>query len=99
MILATTNQKGGTGKSLIATNVAACFARDGFDVLLIDADPQHTALDWKADRPEALPPVEGGVDSDSGLRPVDARLSEYPARARPARTFHDPDRRGALGGG
>ena len=45
MILAITNQKGGTGKSTLATNLAVCFARTGTEVLLVDADPQHSALD------------------------------------------------------
>ena len=57
MILAITNQKGGTGKSTLATNLAVCFARTGAEVLLVDADPQHSALDWHADRPEAVPRI------------------------------------------
>jgi len=61
MILAITNQKGGTGKSTLATNLAVCVARTGAAVLLVDADPQHSALDWHADRPDAVPliPVVG----------------------------------------
>jgi len=55
MILAITNQKGGTGKSTIATNLAVCFARTGVEVLLVDADPQHSALDWRTDRPDEVP--------------------------------------------
>jgi chromosome partitioning protein len=55
MILAVVNQKGGTGKSTVATNIASCFAAEGREVLLIDADTQHTALDWRADRPNDQP--------------------------------------------
>jgi len=58
MIISAVNQKGGTAKTTLATNLAACFAAEGRDVLLIDADPQRSALDWRADRPDDRPPVQ-----------------------------------------
>jgi chromosome partitioning protein len=57
MIFAVVNQKGGTGKTTVATNLATLFAGNGADVLLIDADPQQSALDWQRDRPAHLPAV------------------------------------------
>lgn len=51
-IIATLNEKGGTGKSTIATNLATALHRQGRRVVLIDADPQGTARDWRGASPE-----------------------------------------------
>lgn len=37
------NPKGGVGKTTLSVNVAACFAKQGKRILLIDADKQGSA--------------------------------------------------------
>lgn len=46
-------EKGGTGKTTLATNMAAMLAMQGKDVLLLDTDRQGTASFWAAVREEA----------------------------------------------
>lgn len=53
-IIAVLNEKGGTGKSTVAINLATALHRRGRRVVLIDADPQGTARDWRAASPEGV---------------------------------------------
>ena len=46
MIVALLNQKGGVGKTTLATHIAGELAMRGQHVVLLDADPQGSALDW-----------------------------------------------------
>lgn len=60
MIISLLNQKGGVGKTTLAVHLATAFALRGKKVLLVDADPQASALDWAASRTtDAQFPVVG----------------------------------------
>ena len=48
-LIAVGNLKGGTGKSTIAVNLACALDDGRRTVALVDADPQETATDWRAD--------------------------------------------------
>ena len=47
-VIAVLNQKGGSGKTTIATHLARALQLDGASVLLVDSDPQGSARDWAA---------------------------------------------------
>jgi len=60
MIIGVLNQKGGVGKTTLAVNLAAAIASSSARVLLVDADPQGSALSWSSAREiEPLFPVVG----------------------------------------
>lgn len=60
-ILAVLNEKGGVGKTTIATNLARGLQMVGLSAIIVDSDPQGSARDWYAAAKEdtTLPPVVG----------------------------------------
>jgi chromosome partitioning protein len=76
-VLAFLNQKGGVGKTTLATNVATALAIQKQRVLFIDADQQGSALDWSAARKgELLFPVVG-LPKDTLHREIPALGETY----------------------
>jgi chromosome partitioning protein len=66
-VVAVLNQKGGSGKTPIATNLTSDFQRGGHRMDLVDADPQKTASEWTA-RGEATPPTyEATTDLETNI--------------------------------
>ncbi|CAN7364388.1 AAA family ATPase [Acidovorax sp. LjRoot129] len=60
-VIALLNQKGGAGKTTLATHLAGQLALEGSRVTLLDADPQGSALDWAQRR------LQGGEDRLYGV--------------------------------
>ncbi len=56
-IIAVLNQKGGSGKTTIATHLARALQLSGKSVLLVDSDPQGSSRDWAAVREDNPVPV------------------------------------------
>jgi chromosome partitioning protein len=53
------NPKGGSGKTTIASNLAACYAANGHRPVLLDLDPQGSSMRWLRKRPDDTPPIHG----------------------------------------
>ncbi|GAB3645093.1 ParA family partition ATPase [Ramlibacter alkalitolerans] len=58
-VIAVLSQKGGCGKTTIATTLAKGYQLQGKEVLLVDTDPQGSARDWAAANEQQTLPVAG----------------------------------------
>ncbi len=67
------NGKGGCGKTTIATNLAAAYARSGFSVTLTDHDAQASSTHWLQQRAAPLPTIQ--------LQAAHQRTAMYTTRA------------------
>lgn len=47
-VISFVNAKGGTGKSTLSIHVSRALQLKGYSVLLVDSDPQASALDWSS---------------------------------------------------
>ncbi|MBN2753046.1 MAG: ParA family protein [Rhodospirillaceae bacterium] len=80
MIVAVVNTKGGSGKTTVATHLAAHFACRGLVTGLADLDRQQSAAGWLARRPYTLPAIVS-VDLETGKSPkgMDRLVVDAPA--------------------
>jgi chromosome partitioning protein len=61
--VAIVSQKGGSGKTTIAVHLAVCAERAGKPTLILDLDPQGSAMAWLKRRGDDVPEV---IATDAG---------------------------------
>ncbi len=63
------NAKGGSGKTIIAVNLAAAYAAEGKATTILDLDSQGSSIRWLGTRPPSSPLIQGiaGYENPPGL--------------------------------
>jgi len=76
-VLAIASQKGGVGKSTLAVHLATQATAHGTRVLLLDLDPQGSAMEWANRRGDRPPDVSGVNPASVGKDVERARAEGY----------------------
>lgn len=82
MIVVVASEKGGTGKTTLATNLSVVRRQKGSDVLLVDCDPQHSSSDFAAVRdqeshqPELTCSCVSGRSTGSEIRKLEPKFDD-----------------------
>jgi chromosome partitioning protein len=79
-VIAVIGRKGGIGKTTLAANLAGEFAAIGWEVAIVDADPQHSLLAWARQGGGLLSQCVHSVASPEELRPKVRELSKHAGR-------------------
>jgi chromosome partitioning protein len=90
IIVLVANTKGGCGKTIVSTHLAAAFAGAGQRTALADADRQRSSLEWTRLRPGTAPPIAGLDWSKNLARPpkgLDRLVIDAPAAMRKKDVF------------
>jgi chromosome partitioning protein len=72
------NPKGGSGKTTVATNLAAYYASAGFRTVLVDYDPQASSSRWLRKRATHLPAIHGIAAFEKNPRVTRSFLMRLP---------------------
>src|ERR1700709_249817 len=76
-VIAIVSQKGGVGKSTIAVHLATEATAQGQRVLLLDLDPEGSAMEWANRRGDLPPDVSGANPASIGKEIERARGEGY----------------------
>lgn len=68
MIIVIGSEKGGVGKSTLATNFSVYLTLLGKDVILVDSDKQRTSSNWADDRRKSNLPIVESVSKYDNIR-------------------------------
>ena len=99
-VIAVVNQKGGVGKTCLATNLASVLGSDEPAVLLLDCDPQRSAVGWSSvdPQPDSHLTVQG-VEAGALVRQVRATAWGIPLDYHRLSAGHHPRERRRYQGG
>jgi chromosome partitioning protein len=76
-VVSLTSQKGGAGKTTLAVHLATAAAAEGHKVLLMDVDPQGSAMLWANRRGDKAPDVMAGHPATLAKEVERARAEGY----------------------